>query len=384
MRKIFCLLAAIMSLVMAGLTMLQPALAKPLEGSKGGSLDPQVISRFNAPWAIRFIDDQHLIVTTKSGQMFLTTTLGDTEEISGLPQVYEGGQGGLGDVLPHPDFDQNNLIYFSFVASNDGGKTRFARVMRGRLDRTPSPRLINLDVIWDQTPARQGRGHFSHRLAFGPLGSDIAGDLFITSGDRQEQTPAQDWQSSLGKIIRLHDDGSIPADNPFQNKGDLAKTFWTLGHRNALGLSFDGSGQLWAHEMGPRHGDELNLITKGLNYGWPVVSEGDHYSGADIPSHDSRPDMTPPQAFWVPTIAPSGLMFYDGDAFPQWQGDAFIGGLRSLALIRVEINQGIAVEAERFEWSKRVRDVTMGADGDIWVIEDGNNGRLIRFSNPEK
>ena len=359
------------------------AMAKPLTGSEGSRLDPQVISRLNSPWALAFINPKEMLITTKSGQMMLLTTDGQTRQVKGVPPVFEGGQGGLGDVTPHPDFAENQLIYFSFVASNDNGKTRFARVMRGQLTTETEPELINLEVIWDQTPARPGRGHFSHRLAFGPEGTDVEGDLFITSGDRQELTPAQDWQSSLGKIIRLRDDGRTPPDNPFQDKGELAKTFWTLGHRNALGLSFNAAGQLWAHEMGPRHGDELNLITKGNNYGWPEVSEGRHYSGTAIPSHDTRPEFTRPKAFWVPTIAPSGLIFYDGDEFPQWQGHGFIGGLKSRALIRIAFDGNQAVEAERFEWGKRVRDVALAPDGSIWVIEDGNNGRLIRFTNPD-
>ena len=359
------------------------AMAKPLTGSEGSRLDPQVISRLNSPWALAFINPKEMLITTKSGQMMLLTTDGQARQVKGVPPVFEGGQGGLGDVTPHPDFAENQLIYFSFVASNDNGKTRFARVMRGQLTTEAEPELINLEVIWDQTPARPGRGHFSHRLAFGPEGTDVEGDLFITSGDRQELTPAQDWQSSLGKIIRLRDDGHTPPDNPFQDKGELAKTFWTLGHRNALGLSFNAAGQLWAHEMGPRHGDELNLITKGNNYGWPEVSEGRHYSGTAIPSHKTRPEFTPPKAFWVPTIAPSGLIFYDGDEFPQWQGHGFIGGLKSRALIRIAFDGNQAVEAERFEWAKRVRDVALAPDGSIWVIEDGNNGRLIRFTNPE-
>ena len=359
------------------------AMAKPLTGSEGSRLDPQVISRLNSPWALTFINPKEMLITTKSGQMMLLTTDGQTRHVKGVPPVFEGGQGGLGDVTPHPDFAENQLIYFSFVASNDNGKTRFARVMRGQLTTETEPELINLEVIWDQTPARPGRGHFSHRLAFGPEGTDVEGDLFITSGDRQELTPAQDWQSSLGKIIRLRDDGRTPPDNPFQDKGELAKTFWTLGHRNALGLSFNAAGQLWAHEMGPRHGDELNLITKGNNYGWPEVSEGRHYSGTAIPSHKTRPEFTPPKVFWVPTIAPSGLIFYDGDEFPQWQGHGFIGGLKSRALILIAFDGNQAVEAERFEWAKRVRDVALAPDGSIWVIEDGHDGRLIRFTNPE-
>jgi glucose/arabinose dehydrogenase len=189
-------------------------------------------------------------------------------------------------------------------------------------------------------------------------------------------------QQGLGKIIRLYDDGSIPKDNPFQTDGALARTFWSIGHRNALGLAFDAGGQLWAHEMGPRDGDELNMIHKGANYGWPVVSEGEHYDGTHIPSHPTRPDMTPPAAFWVPTIAPSGLIFYHGDMFPEWQGHAFIGGLKSRALIRLEFKNSQPVEAERFRWSKRVREVDQSPDGAIWVLEDGADGRLIQFTRP--
>jgi glucose/arabinose dehydrogenase len=187
---------------------------------------------------------------------------------------------------------------------------------------------------------------------------------------------------ALGKIIRLNEDGTVPMDNPFQDKGDLAKTFWTVGHRNALGIAFAKDGQLWAHEMGPRHGDEFNLIVAGENYGWPIVSEGNHYNGARIPVHETRPDIMAPKLYWIPTVAPSGLIFYDGDEFPEWTGNAFIGGLKSEALVRIGFNNGEPFEAERFSWAKRVRDVEMDHDGAIWVIEDSPNGRLIKFTKP--
>ncbi len=173
---------------------------------------------------------------------------------------------------------------------------------------------------------------------------------------------------ALGKIIRLNDDGSVPGNNPFQNRGELARSFWTLGHRNLLGISFDQNGRLWSHEMGPKHGDELNLIEPGQNYGWPVVSNGDNYSGAEIPDHDTRPEFAPPKAYWVPSIAPSGLVIYSGDHFDQWKGQAFIGGLVSRALIRVSINGEDAREAERFRWGKRIREVEQGPKGALWVV----------------
>ena len=185
--------------------------------------------------------------------------------------------------------------------------------------------------------------------------------------------------SALGKIIRLNTDGTIPADNPFQDSGNLAKTFWSIGHRNLLGIDFDPDGRLWTHEMGPRHGDELNLIAKGENYGWPLVSNGDHYSGVPIPDHDTRPEFVPPKAWWTPSIAPSGLVIYDGEMFKDWMGDAFIGGLRSQALIRVDIDDDAAKEAERFSWGRRIREVEQGPSGALWVLEDGNGGRLLKL-----
>ncbi len=185
---------------------------------------------------------------------------------------------------------------------------------------------------------------------------------------------------ALGKIIRLNDDGSVPKDNPFQDKGALAKSFWSTGHRNLLGIAFDGEGRLWAHEMGPRHGDELNLIHPGRNYGWPIVSDGDNYDGSRIPDHATRPEFEAPKASWVPSIAPSGLVIYDGDVFANWQGNALIGGLVSRALIRVALTGPNAQEAERFRWGKRVREVEQGPAGHIWVLEDGDNGRLLKLS----
>jgi glucose/arabinose dehydrogenase len=203
--------------------------------------------------------------------------------------------------------------------------------------------------------------------------------LFITSGDRQKQDPAQDFDAALGKVIRLHDDGTVPSDNPWQDQGDLAKTFWTMGHRNLLGIAFDGAGRLWTHEMGPRHGDELNLIEPGGNYGWPEVSYGNHYSGRRIPDHPTRPEFVEPKAYWVPAISPSGLVIYDGAMFPDWQGDAFIGGLSSRALVHVDIDGDTAAEVERFEWNRRVREVEQGPDGALWVLED-RDGRLLKLT----
>ena len=353
-------------------------------GSAGGRLEGKVVSQFNSPWAMSFINSDNLLVTTKSGKLWLINTSGEQSLVSGVPNVFAGGQGGLGDVVLHPNYKKNKLIYVSYINSDDEGRTRYASVIRGTLENLDKPQLKNIETIWKQTPAQSGKGHFSHRIAFGLDGTQHTGKIFITSGDRQEQTPAQQWDMALGKIIRLNEDGTVPMDNPFQDKGDLAKTFWTVGHRNALGIAFAKDGQLWAHEMGPRHGDELNLILAGENYGWPIVSEGNHYGGTRIPAHETRPEFMDPKLYWVPTVAPSGLIFYEGDEFSEWNGNAFIGGLKSKALVRISFNNGEPFEAERFSWSKRVREVEMGHDGAIWVLEDGSSGRLIKFTKPNE
>ena len=204
--------------------------------------------------------------------------------------------------------------------------------------------------------------------------------MFITSGDRRKLKPAQNFDGHLGKVLRLNDDGTVPHDNPWQDRGQIARQFWTVGHRNMLGIDFDADGRLWVHEMGPRHGDELNLIIAGKNYGWPIVSNGDHYSGVPIPDHDTRPEFEAPQAFWVPSIAPSGLVIYDGDMFADWKGSAIIGGLVSRALIRVELKGDTAKEAERFKWGERIREVEQGPAGALYVLEDGSGGRLLKLT----
>jgi len=353
-------------------------------GSAGSRLEGKVVSEFDNPWAMSFIDRKKLLVTTKSGKLWLVNTSGKQSLVSGVPKVFSGGQGGLGDVVTHPNFAQNKLVYISYINSDNAGKTRYASVIRGTLERSDEPHLNNIETIWSQVPARSGKGHFSHRIAFGLDGTQHAGKIFITSGDRQEQSPAQQWDMALGKIVRLNEDGTIPMDNPFQDKGDLAKTFWTVGHRNALGIAFANNGELWAHEMGPKHGDEFNLIVAGKNYGWPIVSEGNHYSGTEIPIHETRPEFVAPKLYWVPTVAPSGLIFYEGDEFSEWNGDAFIGGLKSKALVRIGFNNEKPFEAERFNWSQRVREVEIGHDGSIWVLEDGPSGRLIKFTKPNE
>ena len=349
---------------------------KNISGNAGSKLIAESFGEFNQPWAMTFLPSGDLLVTEKPGTLLLVSLKkGSKVAVKGLPKVAYGGQGGLGDVILHPRFKNNQMIYLSY-AEQDSSGNKGAVVVRATL-RLPSasPKLENFKVIWRQTPKMSGSGHYSHRMAFSPDGY-----LFITSGDRQRQTPAQDWQQNLGKVIRLNDDGSVPTDNPFQNKGELAKSFWSVGHRNQLGIAFDHQGKLWTHEMGPRHGDEFNLTVAGDNYGWPIVSGGNNYSGVPIPDHDTRPEFNAPEAYWVPTVAPSGLIIYDGSVFPKWKGNAFIGGLRSQTLLRINIEGGKANEAERFEMGNRIREVEQGPKGAIWVLEDGRGGNLLRLT----
>jgi len=347
-----------------------------IEGNAGSKLFIESFGSFNEPWAMTFLPDGNLLVTEKPGTLLLVS-LDDRSRVpvSGVPEVAYGGQGGLGDIILHPQYSERHWVYLSYAEEDATGK-RGAAVARAQFDHaSASPKLENLQVIWRQTPKVSGNGHYSHRLAFSPDGK-----LFITSGERQKQEPAQSWTQNLGKIIRINADGSVPSDNPFQDKGELAKTFWSLGHRNLLGIAFDRKGYLWSHEMGPRHGDEFNLIVGGENYGWPIVSWGDHYSGFPIPDHDTRPEFHAPEVYWVPTIAPSGLIIYDGSMFPEWQNNAFIGGLRSEALVRVRISDKQAAEIERFSMGNRIREVEQGPKGAIWVLEDKKGGRLLRLT----
>ena len=334
------------------------------------------VARFKEPWAMAFLPDGRLLVTEKRGALKLVDVAsGKVGSISGVPDVAYGGQGGFGDVALHPQFTDNHLLYVSYVEAGADG-TRGAAVARGllALDDTGGGTLSNLDVIWRQVPKVKGEGHFGHRLLFG---SD--GKLWISSSERQKFDPAQDMQSNLGKIVRLNDDGSVPADNPFADKGGVTAQIWSLGHRNILGLAFDAQGRLWEDEMGPKGGDELNLIERGANYGYPIVSNGDHYDGRVIPDHDTRPEFNAPKAWWTPVISPSSLMIYSGTLFPDWQGDAFIGGLSSQALVRVAFDGDNAREAARYDMGQRIRAVKQGPDGAIWLLEDGKGGRLLEL-----
>ena len=345
------------------------------------------VASFDQPWSMAFLPDGNFLVTEKPGKMFLMNQAGETlSEISGVPEVAYGGQGGLGDIAIHPDFNENKTVYVSFAEEGEND-TRGAVVIKATLDLTEEGgALSNLEYIWRQVPKVTGRGHYAHRMAFSEDGY-----LFISSGDRQKFDPAQDMTSNMGKIIRLNDDGSIPTDNPFYNDGGVAAEVWSLGHRNPLGIDFDADGKLWNIEMGPRGGDELNLVLKGEDYGYPTVSNGIHYNGSNIPNHDTRPEFEEPKEWWgdgysIPVISPSSFVIYQGDLFYDWQGSGFISGLSSESLIRVQFDGDSAKEIERFDMGRRIRSVEEGPDGALWLLEDyprrqdTSKGRLLRLT----
>ncbi len=333
------------------------------------------VARFDEPWAMTFLPDGRLLVTEKKGALKLLAIGGKATDISGVPKVAYGGQGGFGDVVLHPRFASNGLVYLSYAEAGEDGK-RGAAVARAKLVFAQGDgaggALSDLQVIWRQVPKVDGGGHYGHRLAF-----DADGKLWISSGDRQKFTPSQDMQSNLGKILRLNDDGSVPADNPFVGQGGVAAEVWSLGHRNPLGIAFDANGRLWEHEMGPQGGDELNRIDRGANYGYPVVSNGDHYDGREIPDHSTRPEFAAPKISWTPVISPAGFVIYSGALFADWKGNGLIGGLSSKSLVRIAFDGDAAREAARYPMGERIREVEQGPDGAIWLLEDGRKGRLL-------
>ena len=373
--------------------------------SPAQSADPPFVvtpvASFDSPWALAFLPGgTQALVTETAGKIWLVdTNNGRKQPVSGAPRVRAGGQGGLLDIVLSPHFSSDRMVYLTYSEPSPAGGSglALARASFG------GSKLTGLQVIWRDPEGGSG-GQFGGVIAFAPDGNS----LFLTSGDRQRFTDAQDPSAPLGKILHLSLDGKAAAGNPWagragsatvqvtdppsdteEAKSERGETMhwpglnptpsetWTLGHRNPYGLAFDAAGRLWETEMGPRGGDELNLILPGKNYGWPLVSEGRNYDGVPIPKHSTRPDIVPPKLFWDPVISPTSLVFYSGNLFPQWKGSAFIGSLSQDALVRVTFNGETARKAEQWDLGARIRWVGQGPDGALYVLED--RGRLLRL-----
>ena len=389
-----------------------PALAQINAGTIAPIADkPFAIAKvapFSAPWRIAFLPDGRLLVTEKGGKVFLTTQQGAKTEVSGVPAVRYEGQNGLLGIYASPTHATDRGVYLTYSEPGEAAGTSSLALALATLDTSgATPNLAGLKVIW-RDPIKGKGGQSGGALAFSPDNKL----LYLTVGERQRFTPAQDPNQPAGKILRLTLDGKPAPGNPMAGKtgtstvdvidpprnsegaktAQAVRTFtftgpnltpaetWSSGHRTPYGLAFAPDGRLWEVEHGPRGGDELNLIEAGKNYGWPLVVYGNNYDGSPIPSPDSRPDLAKPAVYWNPVIAPGNLMFYTGNLFPQWKGSAFVSGLGSASLSRIIVDGATATPAERWAIGFRVRDVAQGPDGALWLLEDSPSGGLHRIS----
>ena len=364
--------------VAAALLTVAPATAQNAPGqvasimTASGPISVQSItSSLEHPWGMAFLPDGRLLVTERPGRLrILSTDNTLSEPLAGTPEVFAVGQGGLLDVALDPDFAQNRLVYLSYAEPGpDGGAS--TALGRGRLE---EDRLSDFEVLFRQQPKVAGENHFGGRIAF-------AGEqVFLTLGERFKFTPAQDLTGHLGTVVRLDRDGSVPADNPFVDQAGARPEIWSYGHRNIQAAAINpDTGALWVAEMGPLGGDELNLPVAGGNYGWPLVSWGINYNGTDIPDPTTRPEFGDALTYWSPVISPSGMIFYTGEVFPAWQGNALIGGLSAQDLVRLELDGVRVTGEERIPLGARVRDVEQGPDGFVYVLIDEADGDLWRL-----
>ncbi len=327
------------------------------------------------PWGMAFLPGGDLLITEKPGRLRLISGgVLDPTPIGGVPKVFPSGQGGLLDVALDPAFGENSLVYLSYSGIDDDGRSS-TRVARGRL---VDGALVDLEVIFRSNSARDGGVHWGSRLGFDP-----AGDLYVTVGERGNPDSAQNLGRHAGSVVRIEPDGSVPDDNPFVGQSGSLPEIYSYGHRNPQGLAVHPeTGRVWTQEHGPRGGDEVNLIEPGVNYGWPEISWGINYGGTPVGSGlREQEGMAQPAHFWDPSIAPSGMTFYDGDAFPEWQGDLFVGALKFQLIARLEMDGDEVVGEERLLEGElgRIRDVRTGPDGFLYILTDDINGGLYRL-----
>jgi glucose/arabinose dehydrogenase len=335
----------------------------------------EVAQGLEHPWGLAFLPDGRMLVTERPGRLRIVSRDGTlSEPLAGVPQVRDGGQGGLLDVALSPLFDQDRLIYLSFSEPGAGGAS--TAVARGQLGERG---LEGRHTIWRQQPKVGSSLHWGSRLVFRPDGT-----LFVTLGDRGARDYAQDLSNTLGKIVRINSDGTIPRDNPFVGRDGVRPEIWSYGHRNVQGATLDARGQLWTVEHGARGGDELNNPQPGRNYGWPIITYGVDYSGVKIGVGTARPGMEQPLYYWDPVIAPSGATFYSGNAFADWRGDLLVGSLNPRGLVRLRLAAGRVTDEIHYviDPGERVRDVRQGPDGMIYVLTDSSRGRIVRLEPP--
>jgi aldose sugar dehydrogenase len=367
--------------------------------TKSEWLKIEKLASLNEPWGMAWLPDGRLLITEKPGRLRIYANGKLSEPIAGLPPIDYHKQGGLLDVEVDPQFSQNKWVYLYFVErtepqplpkpARDPGDPRLGEyqdyedvtlkggaVAQGRLE---GNQLKDVKIIWRQVPKTIGRGHFGGRIVFSPDGT-----LFITSGDRQRFDPAQDLSSNVGKIIRINKDGSSPGNNPYVNTAGARSDIWSLGHRNPLGATIHPTTkQLWIHEMGPMHGDEINIPEAGKNYGWPEVSNGDNYNFTRIPDHETKTNFSKPIYFWHPAVSPSGMIFYTGNLFKDWNGGLLLGSFNLEGLIKITFDSTDATKIkseERIGLQRRIRDVIQDSDGSLLLITDYPEGELIRLS----
>ena len=355
---------------------------EPAFDSSAGELEVRTIARgLVNPWALTFLPDGTMLVTERPGRMRLVSAEGQVSPpLKGVPDVWASGQGGLHDVVTDKSFAQNRTIYFCYAERTaGGGRTTAARAKlsddNGRLD--------EVKIIFRQQGPLSSGNHYGCRIA-----QADDGNLFVALGDHfTHRDQAQNLGNHLGKLIRITPDGSVPAGNPFAGRADAKPEIWSYGHRNMQGAAVNpASGKLWIHEHGPRGGDEVNVVGKGKNYGWPVIGYGIDYSGAKIHESTAKDGMEQPLKYWVPSIAPSGMAFYTGKLFPKWNGSLFTGALRGAMLVRLTLNGNAVTSEERLlqNLHERIRDVRQGPDGALWLLTDSSNGRVLRVAPAAK
>jgi aldose sugar dehydrogenase len=371
-------ISTLAALAVAVSTAATPGSAQTFRSSAGDIAVETVARGLTNPWALAFLPDGRILVTERSGRMRLATRDGVlSPAVNGLPRVFASGQGGLHDVVLDREFAQNRTIYFCFAEPVSGGARTV--LARAKLLDGATPRLEELKVIFRQEGPLSNGNHFGCRIV-----QARDANLFLTMGDHfTYRDEAQNLSNHLGKIVRIATDGSVPLDNPYVGKQGAKSEIWSYGHRNSQGAALHPqSGKLWEHEHGPRGGDEINIPEAGRNYGWPVIGFGIDYNGTRIHESTRKAGMEQPIHYWVPSIAPSGMAFYNGGGLPAWRGNLFVGALAGKALVRLELDGEKIIKEERLltNLGERIRDVREGPDGALWLLTDNSAGRILRLT----